>query len=129
MADRININELGNAIAGELTTYSKQVTEALDDAAHAAIKDLTNTTRKTAPKRTGNFRRHISWQREKTNVSGVSYVWYVRAPHYRLTHLLVKGHLKKNGERTKADPFLQNALAQVLPEYEKAVEEAIKNGK
>ena len=54
--------------------------------------------------------------------------WYVKAPHYRLTHLLVHGHAKKDGGRVQGDPFLQNALDEVLPEYERAVEEGLKNG-
>ena len=60
---------------------------------------------------------------------GSSYIWYVRAPAHRLTHLLVHGHATKDGGRTKGDPFLKNALDEVLPEYEQRVEEAIKNGK
>ena len=36
------------------------------------------------------------------------------------------GHATKDGKRTKANPFLKNAIDQVLPEYEAAVEEAIK---
>jgi hypothetical protein len=55
------------------------------------------------------------------------FIWHVKAPDYRLTHLLVKGHATKDGGRTKANPFLQNALDQVLPEYEKEVEEAVKS--
>ena len=54
------------------------------------------------------------------------FIWYVRPPDHRVTHLLVKGHATRNGGRTKADPFLRNALDQVLPEYEKAVEESLK---
>ena len=54
------------------------------------------------------------------------HIWYVKAPDHRLTHLLVHGHATRNGGRTKPDPFLHNALADVLPEYEKAVEEAVK---
>lgn len=56
-----------------------------------------------------------------------SYVWHVKAPDYRLTHLLVHGHATKDGGRTKGNPFLANALAQVLPEYERKVEEVLRN--
>ena len=54
------------------------------------------------------------------------FVWHVKAPDYRLTHLLVHGHATKTGGRTKADPFLHKALDVVLPEYEQAVKEACK---
>jgi hypothetical protein len=39
----------------------------------------------------------------------------------------VHGHATKNGGRTRADPFLHNALGHVLPEYERAIEEAVQN--
>ena len=53
-------------------------------------------------------------------------MWYVKAPDHRLTHLLVRGHATKDGGRTKADPFLENALDVVLPEYEQNAREAVK---
>ena len=54
--------------------------------------------------------------------------WYVKAPDYRLTHLIVHGHATKDGGRTRGNPFLKNALDEVLPEYEREVEEVLKNG-
>lgn len=122
--------DLGKAIEKELTIYSRDVTESLDEAANTAIKKLTNLTRRTAPVgHRGRFKRSISWMQDHKSARGSSYVWYVRAPAHRLTHLLVHGHATKDGGRTKGDPFLQNALDDVLPEYEQRVEEAIKNGK
>ena len=117
------------AIQEELTIYHQDVVEALDAAGDKAVKALVKRTKATAPKYSGGFRKAISSKRlEKTDRSS-KFVWYVKAPHYRLTHLLVHGHAKKDGGRTKADPFLRKALDQVLPEYEKDVEEALQNGK
>ena len=74
------------------------------------------------------FKKNIS-SKEIESVSGMKkYVWHVKAPDHRLTHLLVHGHDTPTGGRTRANPFLKNALAEVLPEYEKAVEEAARNG-
>ena len=130
MSKSIKPGDLGKAIERELTIYSRDVTESLDEAASKEIKKLTNLTRKTAPVgRRGSYRKHISWMQDHKNARGSSYVWYVRAPDYRLTHLLVRGHATKDGGRTKGNPFLQNALDEILPEYEQRVEEAVKNGK
>lgn len=130
MSKSIKPGDLGKAIERELTIYSRDVTESLDEAANTAIKKLTNLTRKTAPVgRRGKFKRSISWMQDHKSARGSSYVWYVRAPAHRLTHLLVHGHATKDGGRTKGDPFLANALNEVLPEYEQRVEEAVKNGK
>ena len=107
--------------------YHAEVVEKLDVAGDAAVKKLVNLTRATAPKGVrGKFRRSISSKRLKGDKRGSTHVWYVKPPDHRLTHLLVHGHATKDGDRTKADPFLENALDIVLPEYEEAVKEAIK---
>ena len=129
MANTIRLEELGAAIQEELAIYHENVVEALDVAGDKAVKELVKRTKATAPKNRGEFRKSIAGKQLKKTSRGSTYVWYVKAPNYRLTHLLVHGHAKRDGGRTKADPFLRNALDQVLPEYEKDVMEALQNGK
>lgn len=112
-----------------LTLYHQDVNEAIDAACAAAAKALVKRTKATAPADRGDFKRSIASKLLRKDVNGSTYAWYVKAPNYRLTHLLVHGHATRNGGRTKADPFLKNALDEVLPEYQKNVEEALKNGK
>ena len=125
----VKLEDLGTAISEELTIYSKSVVEAIDEAGDKAVKELVKRTKATAPKDRGEFRKAISGKRLEKTDRGSKHVWYVKAPHHRLTHLLVHGHATKDGGRTKADPFLSKALDQVLPEYEKDVMEALQNGK
>ena len=129
MAKSIKPEDLGAAISEELTIYHRDVVEALDAAGDKAVKSLVKRTKATAPKDRGEFRKAIAGKRLEKTDRGSKHVWYVKAPNHRLTHLLVHGHAKRDGGRTKADPFLRNALDQVLPEYEKDVEEALQNGK
>jgi hypothetical protein len=127
MAKSIKPGDLGAAISQELTMYHAEVVEKLDAAGDAAVKDLVKRTKATAPKGArGSFQRSIASKRLKGDNRGSTYVWYVKPPDHRLTHLLVHGHATKDGGRTKADPFLKNALDVVLPEFEEAVKEAIK---
>lgn len=125
----VKIEDLAGAIQEELTIYHTGIIEAQDAAGDKAVKAMAKLTKVTAPKDRGEFRKAISSKLLKKTNRGSKYVWYVKAPHYRLTHLLVHGHAKRDGGRTKADPFLKNALEQVLPEYEKDVMEALQNGK
>lgn len=125
----IQIKDLDTAIKQTLTVYHQEVNEAIDATSEAAVKALVKKTKATAPVNRGDFKRSIASKLLKKNRNGSTYVWYVKAPNYRLTHLLVKGHDTRDGDRTKADPFLKNALDEVLPEYQKNVEEALKNGK
>jgi hypothetical protein len=121
-------DKLAKAISTELTTYHEETLEKLRGVTRDSMADLVHKTRATAPKKTGAFRRHIAgdFRGLAKGLHSVSARWYVKAPHYRLTHLLVNGHPKKNGGRVEGDPFLANALAEVLPAYEEAVKEAVK---
>lgn len=124
-------DELGAVLAEELTIYGEAITEAVDLASEQAVKTIVEITRATAPVgRRGSYRRHINYKEltGKSSTRGKTFVWYVKPPDHRLTHLLVNGHATKNGGRTKADPFLHKALDQVLPSYEQKVEEIVKDG-
>ena len=123
----IKPSDLGDAIMEQLGLYHDEVVEAVNAAGEKAAKNLVKLTKKTAPERTGAFKRAITYQVAENAATGnKEFTWGVKAPHYRLTHLLVKGHPTSKGGRTKGDPFLKNALDTVLPEYEKDVEEALK---
>lgn len=129
MARSINSNQLSAAIAQELTSYHDAVLEKVDKAGAEAMKALVKQTKATAPVgNRGKFKRAIASKVLEKGPRGVKRVWYVKTPEHRLTHLLAHGHATKDGGRTRSDPFLQNALSTVLPEYEQAVEEAITNG-
>lgn len=120
---------LSKALEQELTTYHSNVVEAIDEASSSAVKKLVKLTKATAPVGArGSFKKNITSKLLEKGKRGSKYVWFVRPPDHRLTHLLVRGHATKDGGRTKADPFLENALEQVLPEYEQEVKEAIGNG-
>lgn len=127
MAKTIKPEDLGEAIAQELTIYHAGIVEMIDTAGAEAVKKLVKLTRSTAPEGARKqFRRSIASKVLEKGKNGSTYVWYVKPPDHRLTHLLVHGHATRNGGRTKASPFLRNALDIVLPEYENAVKEAVK---
>ena len=126
MAKTVKPGDLGAAIAKELTIYGEDVTKRINDLSAEAVKTLVKKTKATAPVRTGSFRKNIASKVLEKSPRGDRYVWYVKAPDHRVTHLLVHGHAKQNGGRVKGDPFLENAVNDVLPAFESAVEEAIK---
>ena len=127
----ITADKLAEAISQELTVYHEDVLEGLRGVTRESVADLVSRTRATAPRKTGRFRKQIAgdFKGLARGDRKVSATWYVKAPDYRRTHLLVHGHATRNGGRTKGDPFLQNALDEVLPEYERKVAEVLANGK
>jgi hypothetical protein len=124
----ITPGNLTKAINQELTIYHKDIMEEIRGVTRKSMTELVRKTRATAPVDTGEFRQSIAgdFRGLSRSLHTVSATWYVKAPHYRRTHLLVHGHAKAGGGRVDGDPFLENALNEVLPAYEEAIKEAVK---
>lgn len=125
----IKAADLGEAIAEQLSLYCEEKVEEVNAAGEKAIKKLVSLTKKTAPKRPhgGDYAKSITHTAKVVGATGdKEFTWGAKAPQHRLTHLLVHGHATLNGGRTRKDPFLENALETVLPEYERDVEEALR---
>ena len=124
----IGIADLSEALQEQLTVYHENLVEKIDAAGEAAIKKMVKLTKASAPIRSGSFKRNIAYKKITEDWREPSkFVWHVKAPDYRITHLVVHGHATKTGGRARGNDFLANAKDAVLPEYERAVEEAIRN--
>lgn len=127
---RVTIPELGKVLSQTLEDYTLDVMEGVDGAGMNAIQELVRKTKATAP--VGyrkKFKRSIAWDeinKTRGKYAGRTFVWYVKPPDHRLTHLLVKGHATRDGQRTKANPFLHNAVEEVEKQYIEDVEDALK---
>jgi hypothetical protein len=126
---KISIAELDGAIAEYVRTWDKEINEAIDREAEKSAKKLVEETKKTAPvgKRKKHYRDSISLKRYNTSRT-TKYIWYVKGPDYRLSHLLENGHALKNGGRSKAFHFIRDASEPIIKDYETKIEEVIKNG-
>lgn len=129
MTNIISPEQLSAALQEELTIYHKDVTERINKAGQDSMNKLVKLTKASAPtgKRHGKYRASITSQKTMDARGNALYTWGAKGKEGRLTHLLVHGHAARDGGRVPGNPFLQNALDVVLPEYEKAVEEALKN--
>ena len=125
MSKTIKPSDLGAAIQQELELYHADVIENVNEAGRTASKKLLKQTKANAPKASGDFAKSLTVTEEDTGRGMKKFTLHARAPKSRIFHLLVHGHAKKNGGRVPGDPFLQDAVDAVFPEYEKAVEEAL----
>ena len=132
---RINVNELAEAIGTTLKTYSSDVTDAIKVQTKNSMSDLVKQTKANAPRsKNGKKQYYKSITSKKTDESefDVEYTWYVKAPNYRLSHLLEKGHktrrIRNGKEYTRAFHFISNATNDVEKDFVKKVEEILKNG-
>ncbi len=123
----INLSE---AINRELTLYSREIIDTIKNEAKSHMTELVKETKRTAP--VGNRQKHYrdSIRSKKTSESDreVSYTWYVEGSDYRLSHLLENGHALRNGDRVEGTHFIEKASEPILADFEKKVEEAIRNG-
>lgn len=129
----IGIEQLSAEIETTLTVYTKETTEKLKGIASKYSKILKKKTKANAPvgkRKDGKYRDSITCKKRWESANGVNYVWYVNSKdsNYRLTHLLINGHITRDGGRTSPNNFLRDAVSEVTTDYLKEVEEAIKNG-
>lgn len=129
MSRTVSIDQLGDAIAKELTLYGENIIEAVKQEAKKSMSQLVKETKATAPvgKRAKHYRDSIKSKKISETARSVSYLWYVAGSDYRLSHLLENGHAKKNGGRVEGTHFIKKASEPILEEYIKNVEEVIKN--
>lgn len=132
-ANKVSLEDFATSLSENLELYRKDVQDRINKIGRASISEVARITKDTAPFNARAYHKHyadmIATQSEKSRTGDEVHTWYVKPPGHRLTHLLVNGHETKDGGRTRADPFLKNALGRVLPEYEAAVERTLKNGK
>lgn len=112
-----------------LNDYSLDIQESIQEEAEKVAKkgvaELKNTSN-TYKIRTGKYNK--GW-RVKTN-KGRGYIDCTihNSTNYQLTHLLEKGHLNRDGSKTKAFVHIAPVEQKCIKEYEKNVETIIKNG-
>ena len=118
---KIKIGNLTSEIVKNLTEYTSEVEDGLEKAKEKAAKDGAKTLRQTSPKRSGKYAK--AWRATK---DGKTWVIHVAAPHYRLAHLLEKGHAKRGGGRVPGRVHIAPVEELVINDYEDAVEKVIR---
>lgn len=103
--------EIKKALVEYTDGIKENITEIAKEIAHNSVEKL----KETSPKKSGVYRR--GWS-VKENES--SFVVYNRiAP--QLTHLLEKGHAKKNGGRVNGIPHIAPVEEEAAKSFEKAI--------
>ena len=127
---KVKYQDLSAVINEALLDYSEDVTKGLKKEVKSATKKLVDKTKANAPigKRKKHYKDNITSKTTTETPKQLEKIWYVKSNDYRLTHLINNGHQSRNGGRVKGTNFLSNAVDEVIPEFEKKIEEIIKNG-
>lgn len=104
----INVDELSKAITESLTTYAEEVTKVVKNAVDETAKEVKEEIKAhiTFEQPTGEYVKSFAVKTTKEEQFNRTKTWYVKSPHYRLTHLLEKSHVTRSGGRTKAHPHI-----------------------
>lgn len=117
---KTTVDGLAKAIQKTLAEYEGVTVDSMKAAVDKVSKEAVRELKGSSPKRTGAYAK--SWTSKKTKLTNKwAYEKTVyNKDHYRLTHLLEKGHKvvgAKNG-RTRVDP---------IPHIEKVEKKAVEN--
>ena len=128
-SQKISIDELTNAVMKEIETLKDVSIDSMQNAVTKTSKEAVKKLREARPagsEKYGSWNEYSKgWTSSNENKKGgLSYgVVIHNKTHYRLAHLLEKGHALVNGGRTKAFPH----IATVEEEAEKMLEDEIKS--
>lgn len=129
----VTTDELANAIVENLKDYSESVDESVKNTVNAVSEEALQAIKDSPSiQHLSGYDYAKGFYAKKLRAAGndkwnYRIVIAMRAPDYRLTHLLENGHATRNGGRTRAFPHWVNGqkVADTLPER---LEEAIKDG-
>lgn len=101
-----------DSLADDIMAGLREYAELADDAMKNAVKKTATSVKKeisaNAPKDTGAYGK--SWKATKTSENSHTLKMTVHSKdHYRLAHLLEKGHAKRGGGRVEGKPHIAPA--------------------
>lgn len=121
MANRkVDLTGFEQAMVEIMNDYKDKAREVCAEVLPKVGQDTVEELQSTSPKRTGAYSKGWAYKMDtKNKKKDKTQMTVYNKDHYRLTHLLEKGHAKLNGGRTKAQPH-------IAPAAEKAEQEALK---
>lgn len=123
----ISVTKLSSEIQKILQKNAGRITDKVKVLSKETTEDLTKDTKKDSPVLTGEHKRHISNKKVKETSTNVVYVWHVKDPEYRLTHLIANGHAKRNGGHVEGNFPLADDVEKAEIKFVKGVKEIVEN--
>lgn len=117
MGKTVRAEDLSREIQRTLKQYGDDVKEYSEETAVNTAKSTVEDLRINSPKRAsakgGKYAENWAYEKQGTGVT-----IYNKSPTYRLTHLLEKGHAKRNGGRVEGIVHIAPAEERAVKEYE-----------
>ena len=130
MAETVKVDELAGKLQMIFRAYSAGVADVMDEAAETTAKKVNeeikaHVTFNTHP---GGYVDHFEVMKDesKTGPNKRVWVWHVKAPEYRKTHLLEKGHALRTGGRSAKFPHIKCGATLAKTLYLEEIEKGFK---
>ena len=115
------MQDIASEITKALSEYTSELEQQLDEIKADVADETVNMLKVNSPTgRRGKYAK--GWRKKK---DGTGYVIH-NATDAGLTHLVEKGHAKRNGGRTQAQPHISIAEQEAIKKFENKVERAIR---
>lgn len=135
---KISITHLSPEIQKILNRNAATITDKVKHLTKDTTVELTQNTKRDAPVKTKEYKRHITNKKTKETSTNVVYTWYVKDPEYRLTHLISNGHrlvvgtgthnrIPKEVGKTRSNEYLRKNVTVAENKFVKGIKEIIKN--
>ena len=122
----MQIDDLADAINEALVGYVENITQGITTAGYEAAKECRKMLKQTSPKRHGDYGKSWVISKQKGRPGEPTKYIVHNKEHYRLTHLLEKGHAKRSGGRTRAIPHIAPAEETAKEKFIQDVEAIIR---
>ena len=122
----VPIDQLANAITRAISEYTEDVSDAIAVAVDETAKECVEEIKANSRFKTGNYSK--GWKVVKQDRHGVVSRAIWNPEHYRLVHLLEKGHAKRGGGRVAGRPHVGPATRKYIELLTERIRLIIRNG-
>lgn len=122
----ISIDQLANAITQAVQQYTDDVQDAISVAVHEEADACAKEIQANSPRQRGDYAKGWRIVREDKRGYTRRVIW--NKEHYRLVHLLEKGHAKKGGGRVAGIPHVGPAERRYVERLQERIKRIIRGG-
>jgi hypothetical protein len=118
---RIKIDDLAKTIRGELLDFEEEKIRSMKNLIDKESKETVKELHVNSPENTGKYAK--GWKRKTQYEDSFKSRVVVHNSIYQLTHLLEKGHAKRNGGRVEGIPHIEPAAENTISRIERGLKQ------